>query len=52
MIRSCAVLLVLIALAAGSAQGQPAGAPDRPNVVLILIDDLKWADTGVYGSAF
>ncbi len=33
--------------------GCTAEAPTpRPNVVVILIDDLGWIDTGVYGSAF
>ena len=31
----------------GTACSQP-----RPNVVVILIDDLGWKDTGVYGSTF
>jgi arylsulfatase A-like enzyme len=30
--------------------GEP--VPNRPNVVLILADDLGWRDTGVYGSDF
>ena len=27
-----------------------AGAPARPNVILIVIDDMGWANSAVYGS--
>ena len=39
---------------AGVAAAAPAEAPSsrRPNFVVFLVDDLGWADTGVYGSAF
>ena len=30
----------------------PAAVIRRPNVVVILIDDMGWKDTGVYGSTF
>ena len=45
------VCLVTLALAACA--GAPAGqAPPRPNVVLILADDLGWRDLGCTGSTF
>jgi arylsulfatase A-like enzyme len=39
--------LVLSALLAFDAGGQPAG---RPNVVVILVDDMGWSDVGAFGS--
>ena len=32
--------------------GYTACSPPPPNVVLIIVDDLGWKDTGVYGSTF
>jgi arylsulfatase A-like enzyme len=41
-----AAAVMAVALSACSRQAPP------PNVVVILIDDLGWSDTGVYGSSF
>ena len=42
------VLAWALVLAAAPAVGQP--ATGRPNVVVILVDDVGWSDTGPYGS--
>lgn len=48
-------LLPLIALLLGAqiaAGAWAAGAADKPNVILFLVDDLGWTDTASFGSDF
>jgi arylsulfatase A-like enzyme len=45
-------LLLLVVAGLPACRSPAAPGPAQPNVVLILIDDLGWADTGAYGSAF
>ena len=41
--------LVLLASALGAEQGQEAKGEGKPNVVVLLADDLGWKDIGCYG---
>ncbi len=41
----CVVLATILTSAAHA-------APDRPNIILILADDLGWSDVGCYGNRF
>lgn len=44
------LLLVIFAFTQAEAQTQPSAAARRPNVVLILSDDMGYADIGSYGA--
>lgn len=52
MIRLAACLLPFATFLAGALRAQDDAGPPRPNVVLILIDDLGWTDLGCQGSTF
>ncbi|HIK96207.1 MAG TPA: hypothetical protein EYG03_30050 [Planctomycetes bacterium] len=42
--------LFLVASITGSCFTSPAAAADRPNILLMMVDDLGFSDFGCYGS--
>lgn len=43
---------VWLAVLCGLATAESGNPPRRPNVILFLVDDMGWMDSGVYGSTY
>jgi len=46
------LLVAAVLTAQAVTAGAVFGAPARPNIILIVIDDMGWSDSAVYGSTF
>ena len=51
-VRASSALIVTATLIALSLSGPVSHGADRPNIVLFLVDDMGWMDSGVYGSKY
>jgi arylsulfatase len=43
------LIVVLLAISMVTCQGNVTGVEDRPDILLILVDDMGWSDIGCYG---